>query len=83
MKKAYSKPDILFEDFSLCTSIAAGCEETPFNHTESCGVKLTKGKILFGEGFLNCNKTIGEVESKYDKLCYHNPFDSYNVFNSL
>lgn len=26
----YSKPDIFFEDFSLSTSIAAGCEKKPF-----------------------------------------------------
>ena len=26
MRKAYSKPQIMFEDFTLSTNIAAGCE---------------------------------------------------------
>lgn len=25
MKKSYSQPEIVFESFSLCSSIAAGC----------------------------------------------------------
>jgi hypothetical protein len=37
-KKQYSAPDIFFEDFSLSTSIAAGCEEKPFGYTDMCGV---------------------------------------------
>ena len=46
MKKAYSKPDIVFEDFSLSTNIAAGCEENPSLYTETvntCGVKWAAG----------------------------------------
>ena len=82
MKKVYSKPDISFEDFSLSTNIAAGCEEQPFNLTDRCGVKWTKGQVLFDNGFDNCTKEIISGDSKYNKLCYHNPYESYNVFYS-
>lgn len=81
-KKTYSTPDIFFEDFSLSTNIAAGCEERPFNHTEMCGVKWGKVDILFAEGFSNCGIDIIEGEAKYDGLCYHNPSEDNNVFFS-
>lgn len=82
MKKTYSRPDICFEDFSLSTNIAAGCEEKPFNHTEWCGVKWGKKDILFGDGFLNCTKNIMEGDSEFNGLCYHNPNVDQNVFFS-
>ena len=52
-KKKYSKPDIYFEDFSLSTNIAAGCEKQPSNATEDCGVRW--GNIfIFIEGINGC-----------------------------
>ena len=81
MKKAYSKPDIVFEDFSLSTNIAAGCEEKPFNNTSECGVKWAK-KIIFTESMNGCTTKIVSGDSEYDKLCYHNPDGGYNVFYS-
>lgn len=82
MKKVYSKPDIFFEDFSLTTNIAAGCEEKPFDFSERCGVKWSKGQILFDDSFENCTKDIINGASDYNQLCYHNPYDHYNVFYS-
>ena len=84
MKKTYSKPDICFEDFSLSTNIAAGCEKRPFNHTEVCGVKWGKANILFSEslGISNCNVNVIEGDPKYNGLCYHNPTADQNVFFS-
>jgi hypothetical protein len=87
MKKAYSKPDIVFEDFSLSTNIAAGCEEKPFGHSDQCGVKWGK-KIIFTLTMTNCGTKIVEGQEsgadadEYNKLCYHNPYESYNVFYS-
>ena len=81
-KKQYSAPDIFFEDFSLSTSIAAGCEEKPFDYTDMCGVKWSKDNILFAEGFSNCTKDIIPGDTEYNGLCYHNPSDNYNVFFS-
>lgn len=81
MKKQYSAPDIFFEDFSLSTNIAAGCEETPFNNTDKCGVLGgPKGQTIFTEEILGCDKKI--IGGYYNGLCYHNPYDDYNVFFS-
>jgi hypothetical protein len=83
MKKAYSTPDIFFENFSLSTNIAAGCEEKPFNLVEGCGVKWSKGQILFVDGVSdNCTKKVTSGDANYNGLCYHNPSESYNVFFS-
>ena len=81
-KKIYSKPEILFEDFSLSTNIAAGCDKEPFGNVVDCGVKWGK-YILFGEeGFSNCSQKITDGANIHDNLCYHNPIDGFNVFNS-
>ena len=87
-KKKYSKPDICFEDFSLSTNIAAGCEKKPSNATEDCGVRW--GNIfIFIEGINGCTSKIVEgatqgnwVDKENNGLCYHNPSDVFNVFNS-
>ncbi len=83
-KKIYSVPDIQFEDFSLSTNIAAGCEEEPFGNTETCGVKWSKVAILFASGapIDNCNVKIVEGDPNYNGLCYHNPTLENNVFFS-
>jgi hypothetical protein len=82
-KKLYSSPDIFFEDFSLSTNIAAGCEEKPHNSTDTCGVLWTKGTILFINGVTDdCTKKVIDGSDQGNGLCYHNPSDSYNVFFS-
>ena len=82
MKKEYCKPDVFFEDFTMSANIAAGCEEKPFGYTDMCGVKWSKGTILFDDSFENCTKKIIAGDSAYNGLCYHNPSDTYNVFYS-
>lgn len=92
MKKTYSKPDIFFEDFSLSTSIAAGCEEKPSVYAADvrpCGVKWDAGIYVFTETMYGCNikavsgKTENNlVDSQNNALCYHNPSENYNVFYS-
>lgn len=81
MKKAYSKPDIIFEDFSLSTSIAAGCEEIPVNSTTNCGVQFGR-QTIFLDGIQGCARVVQEDLSEFDRLCYHNPSADYNVFMS-
>ena len=83
MKKEYCKPDVFFEDFTMSTNIAAGCEEKPFGNTDMCGVKWSKGQILFSDipGTI-CTKKVIDGSSEANGLCYHNPYDSYNVFYS-
>jgi hypothetical protein len=83
MKKTYSRPDIWFEDFSLSTNIAAGCEATPFDHSEGCGVKINRVDILFSDSFGDtCNVKIIDGDPNYNGLCYHNPTMDRNVFFS-
>lgn len=88
MKKAYSKPDILFESFSLATSIAAGCEEKALSTQDACGVKFGKSIIFTSEAH-GCASVISDgsltgnwVDKENNGLCYHNPSATYNVFIS-
>ena len=81
MKKAYSKPEIFFEDFSLSTNIAAGCELFPNFAENECGVKWSKGKMLFVTGVTGCTTIVEDESEGNDFPCYHNPSDP-NVFNS-
>lgn len=79
-KKEYTKPQIIFENFSLSTSIAAGCElETNhFSKGEACGYP-TRGGIVFVEG-TQCNSY--PQDGAYNGFCYHVPHESSNLFNS-
>ena len=75
MKKAYSKPIITFESFTLSTNIAAGCE-----------FRVNSGDLLFpGVGFVfvqNCDYPVGTDDGQYNGICYHVPIDTANVFAS-
>ena len=98
MKKAYSKPDIVFEDFSRSTSIAAGCEVNPSpfaDDKQPCGVQYFPGVYIFSQTMNGCtrkvvdgkpgsaeNKDQNMVDENNNALCYHNPTVNFNVFNS-
>ena len=78
MKKAYSTPEIIFENFAMSTSVAAGCEKIALND---------KGEVQWGTlkiftQTMDCRDQIIEGDDQYNKLCYHNPTDNYNVFYS-
>ncbi len=85
MKKTYSKPEIYFEDFSLCTSIATNCEIKIDNQSEgTCGYAYEGG---YGEtmftvmaGTQVCNLPVDD--DKENGFCYHIPVQSNNIFNS-
>ena len=83
MKRAYNKPDILFEDFSLNTNIAAGCEKIPSNQADGCGVRWGN-LFIFTDNLVSCTVKIVEGQSNpyYNELCYHNPTQEFNVFYS-
>ena len=88
MKKVYSKPDIAFEDFTVSTSVAAGCENatnTPSSGT--CGLEFGSYTIFLdtvsactGEGVIQSSGGDGE----YNGYCYHVFADNGpgNIFNS-
>lgn len=81
MKKTYSKPDIAFESFSLCTGIASTCEVKTYHPSNGvCGYKFG-GLFIFTDEIKGCTTKIVEGE-EYDGLCYHNPSEDNNLFNS-
>ncbi len=82
MKKTYSQPDILFESFSLCANIAAGCGKkigTQYNGT--CGVPYGD-KFVFTEDVGGCQVKVVDGSPIFNGLCYHVPVDMNAVFNS-
>ena len=79
MKKTYAKPEIMFESFSLCTNIAAGCEFKNTLLTEGvCGYDTRNGRT-FTEKITGC---IYKEPDTNDSLCYHVPVTTANIFNS-
>lgn len=52
MKKAYNKPEIIFEDFSLSTNIAGDCDVIDGVNAAygSCGIELPGIGIVFVTG---------------------------------
>ena len=78
MTKNYIKPQIIFEDFSLNTSIAAGCEQiSPLPSAGKCGYPIRGGVLFTDKDICTLTKADG-----YDGLCYHVPIDDNNLFNS-
>ena len=82
MKKAYSKPDIVFENFSLSTNIAAGCEVKTNFAQNQCGYKFAPGIVIFLEGVNGCVKPVVDGDGQFNGICYHNPSDDNNIFSS-
>ena len=84
MKRAYTKPDVAFESFSLCASIAAGCEvKTDLPYSGGCGFKYSGYNIFLYE-VSGCGAKIQDGTLRYenDFLCYHVPSESCNLFDS-
>jgi len=83
MKKAYSKPEIVFESFSLSVSIAT-CD----NEAVHDGPKWTCkgyeddqfGVILFLDLGSGCQTAVAEGE--WNGLCYHTTTINLNLFGS-
>ena len=79
MKKIYTKPDIAFESFSLCTSIAGPCAIktwTPFQWT--CGF-MFDGVMVFNSSISGC---VEYVQGEMIGICYDVPSASNALFNS-
>lgn len=82
MKKNYTAPEIMFDDFTLATNIAAGCEAVnALQYGGTCGHKWGKYTI-FTEEVQACTKKVVDGSGDYNGLCYHVPVDTNNVFNS-
>ena len=86
MKKAYVKPEIMFENFSLSTNIAGDCEGIVGNASKGTCAVLGTGDIAIFDGTVSaCVFTptdVGEKEDEWDGNCYHVPTEYNNLFNS-
>lgn len=88
MKRTYSKPEIMFESFTLSTNIAGDCERiVGIPSKGTCGVPGSDGENLFSATVTGPQGCAFDWESKfgdnYDGFCYHNPSDvDKNLFNS-
>ena len=83
VKKQYDKPMIIFESFSLSTSIAGDCELPYVNNATkgNCGVPdATKQYFVFTDSTTGCN--FPGSDDKYEGLCYHVPTEATSLFNS-
>ena len=80
MKKKYNKPEILFENFEMSQRIAGECEGIANNTDESlCSVDIPElGKNVFTVKGI-CKLT---GPGWTDRICYHAPSESNNVFTS-
>lgn len=79
MKKIYSKPEIMFEDFTLSENIAGDCENKISNPTDGvCGYPSRNGEI-FMDYITGCNY---KQPDGYNDLCYHVPTEYSDLFNS-
>ncbi|MBO5322836.1 MAG: hypothetical protein J6A88_01880 [Oscillospiraceae bacterium] len=87
MKRAYEKPQILFESFSVSTNIAGDCEGNPVGNPSrgSCPVISSSGDRIFDTAAHGCDYTptqMGGVDDMWDGYCYHVPTEYNNLFNS-
>lgn len=81
MKREYTKPDILFESFSLSTSIAGNCAVKTFLPSPgACGLPFGS-TVIFTSGVTGCHKKFQNGIS-YDGVCYDNPLETNNLFRS-
>ena len=82
MKKSYSQPDIVFESFSLCSSIAAGCGvKVGVMNNGDCGLPYGN-RVVFLENVNGCIWKIQDGSKEFNGLCYHVPIDALSLFNS-
>ena len=80
MKKNYSKPDIIFDSFTLSTNVAADCEfKTPLPKADECGMPYFNYVVFMNE-MQGCRKI--EPSGVFNTICYHQPSETNNLFNS-
>lgn len=82
MKKTYSQPDILFESFSLCSSIAAGCAfNITTQYSGQCAVMYGDKAVFMGD-IGACKVKVTDGSPIFNGLCYHIPVEQNTIFNS-
>lgn len=83
MKKTYSKPQIMFESFSLSTSIAGDCGvKTDAPAAGTCGMEYGDMGTIFLTDVAGCSIVFGIDDGFFNGICYHVPVQNLNLFNS-
>lgn len=86
MKKQYKKPLVLFDNFSLSTNIAAGCEYSTNFAMDQCGYQFSYGMDIFTDANSGCNYKVNPDENFIvegnNGICYHNPSSMNNLYSS-
>lgn len=85
MKKEYSKPQIVIEDFMFNTNLAANCERIHNATPGVCGIpdSFGLGTNIFDTDAPGSNCIIpGKSDAQYDGFCYHVPDGALQLFNS-
>ena len=81
MKRNYVKPEIMFENFTMSTNIAAGCHFiSKLLGEKACGYIDDRGNGPFFTSDVNGCK-YHEPDTN-DSLCYHVPNEDYDIFTS-
>lgn len=81
MKKKYTKPEIIFESFSMSSGIAGDCDTIIDNVArETCPFLTKTGYAVFISEVNGCRTH--EQDGEYNGICYHVPYERYNLFNS-
>lgn len=82
MKKEYQKPDILFDSFSLSSTIAGSCSfDTNTKSQGDCGVMFGELKV-FTSKVTGCRDGVIVDSGQFNGLCYHVPTNDKNIFMS-
>lgn len=85
MRKSYTKPQILFENFALSTNIASGCETiSGLQAAGNCGFDFS-GLMVFVSKETGCSDiqvAPGGDDGEFNGICYHVPTETNNLFNS-
>lgn len=84
MKKTYSKPQIVFESFSLSTNIAGDCGiKIETQSLDMCGMDYGFMGRVFLSGMGDCaGFPVAADDGSFNQICYHVPIDSRALFNS-
>lgn len=89
MKKQYSKPGIIIENFKISEQIAT-CQGVQHNNSwgspqqwskTTCAWLDNRGFYIFIEGMKDCTKPV-DPEGEFFGICYNNPSGKYIIFGS-
>ena len=83
MKKAYMKPEIMFESFAPSASIALNCALTSNNFAtvHECGYRVPDYEYpIFVTGVEGCERQ--KDDDGFGNVCYDVPDENWKLFDS-